>query len=77
MTTFQKLIGISALVIFAILFYWFQIRPAQIRTECANKKSEYVKNIKTHESFQTFILTPQGQKALDDVYENCLHSQGL
>jgi len=53
------------IIVLGLLFYWFQIRPAQIRKECASK-SEVV----TGEfSWQVEILKKR--------YDDCLLKKGL
>lgn len=59
----NKVISILLFVILgAFLFYWFQLRPAEIKHECAQiikgNKNLYISNINA-------------------VYEPCLHDKGL
>lgn len=75
MTTFQKLlatfrqnqkyqIAVFIALLFLALFYWFQIRPAQIKSACFSEIKEKFWDTKT-------------RTQLDFHYEWCLHQHGL
>lgn len=66
MTNFQKLIGISVLI-FLFLFYWFQIRPSQIKSECTDLALKSATNDEGLYKKSTF----------DSNYQICLHKKGL
>jgi hypothetical protein len=51
------------LIILGILFYWFQIRPAQIRKVCGELALLYAQNYESSE--------------YEHVYQGCLHEKGL
>jgi len=68
----KKIIIVAGLV-FLLLFYWFQIRPAKIRSDCGFEPAMlYEKDSKTglsagmtYEEFYNFY------------YEKCLNQHGL
>ena len=74
MTTFQKLIGIF-LILIAFLFYWFQIRPAQIKTKCEGKARNLV--IDMAEERNSVITKSNFTQRIDEFYKLCLHGNGL
>lgn len=67
------------------VFYWFQFRPTKIRKECW----ERIEKIKSGEleivNDGVFGLDDEvrldlkygGQKAIDEVFDNCLRKHGL
>ena len=63
----NKIITITALivVIIGLVFYWFEWRPNNIRSACANDSSHY-------EAIGGW--TPSEAQA---SYENCIHGRGL
>lgn len=50
-------------------FYWFQIRPSQIKAECG----EWVRDHVNRSTNPTVVI----MKAGSALYQNCLHSKGL
>ncbi len=64
---------VLGVVILGAAFYWFQLRPAQIRKEC------YAKTLATMSNFSAFgsevVIKETKQKEVE--YENCLKSRGL
>lgn len=78
MTTFQKLIGISALIILTFsffLFYWFQIRPSQIKAKCAIQAKDTAIDLSKYPNpmVNKFNFT----KKYEEFYKICLHVKGL
>lgn len=68
----NRFLKISLIILsFIILswFYWFQWRPAQIRTEC------YKSTITRFEGAD--IRIPSITRAYDTFYNFCLHKYGL
>ena len=61
-------------------FYWFQLRPEQIRKECWGKTQKSINGEDaTPNKFVPGEIVVQygGQKAIDDFYNNCLREHGL
>lgn len=60
----SKYLGyILLLLILAIVFWWFQIRPSSIRNKCG---------------IEARVWTANGNTvSYDDVYKRCLHENGL
>ncbi|MFA5888763.1 MAG: hypothetical protein WCW47_00740 [Candidatus Paceibacterota bacterium] len=71
-----KYIIVIALVVLGFIFYWFELRPIQIRNTCFNK---HLSPRKLDLSFKEFLkekdnpLPPFGE----DAYKNCLRESGL
>jgi len=66
-----KYIILIILVILGFAFYWFQLRPTQIRSKCWDTV-EKIKNgeIKSDNYLDKFFPT-------DNLYTNCLKEKGL
>ena len=61
---------IIAIIIIAALFYWYQIRPSQIKSFCAEDARAVVEKSKS--------LTLDGSiKIYNTRYEFCIKSKGL
>jgi uncharacterized membrane protein len=56
---------LAILLIIAGAFYWFSVRPANIRSSCGNEAS------------QTGALGGWTPSEINSSYENCIHSHGL
>lgn len=52
-------------------FFWFQVRPANIKSSCANQISVKLNLISAKRSLLEW------QRAYDLQYDNCLHKNGL
>jgi len=64
---------ILLILIFAILFYWFQIRPAKIRSACGFEpvmlyEKDTATGLSTGMTYEEFY---------DFYYEKCLNQHGL
>jgi len=53
------------------LFWWFQIRPSQIKSECGTLTGKAM----AAESQKRSAL--EWQRTYDMVYESCLHKRGI
>lgn len=62
---------ITIILIAGLLFYWFQIKPSQIKSDCANSSTENMQSSKMRRSALDW------QRSYDLIYENCLHKNGL
>ncbi len=49
--------------VLAIIFYWFQIRPANIRKDCGEQALMFAQNYDS--------------PRYEPVYQGCLHEKGL
>lgn len=65
----KKYLFIVLIIILGFLFYWFQIRPSQIKAECAQTTSEAINT--TRDSDVDWF------KWQKPFYEHCLHKKGL
>ena len=54
-------------------FYWFEWRPAQIRTSCIKKTAEVYNKVKE----EVGTLGDQMIEGLDFGYRVCIHAKGL
>lgn len=78
----KKIITIFIIIFLLTLFYWFQIRPSEIKTSCQNKSDEYI-----HRAVDREDKNKDGLISQDSVdwlsnyakkrYERCLHRNGL
>jgi hypothetical protein len=68
------LITISVIVIFALLFGWFQIRPSVIKSECGKKTSVQANTAWEDKEIESYS---EIDKYYDMIYDNCLHKAGL
>ena len=67
----QKKIVIFLIILFlGFIFYWFQIRPSQIRQRCHKWIVDLPGSIEKE-------LSEKGIKAYDALYNRCLHEKGL
>jgi len=87
-TVFQRKINKKIIIVFISLsillftFYWFQIRPAQIKANCQIESDEYYKR-----EFDRKDIDKDGLILTDSIdrlnkyakvrYEKCLHRNGL
>lgn len=74
----MKLTLITFFIALGIAFYWFQIRPADIRTKCsdyANEKSVALYPFSSEpDTTKRTILQENMERTL---YSSCLHEKGL
>ena len=91
MTKFQKLISkinkktiiIVSLIIFLFtFFFWFQVRPSQIKADCQRESDDYIQREFDREDKDKDGLI--SEKSIDWLnnhakrkYERCLHRNGL
>lgn len=79
----KGIIIIGALIVFLFtLFYWFQIRPSQIKIECQKKAdAHYNESLGLNDpdppirALKTSI--DWANKSAKDLYQSCLHRNGL
>lgn len=74
LTTNQKLV-ILIIVLFLGGFYWFQIRPSQIKTKCESKAVEMMKEATKIPEIGN--STKRFWDWRNDYYQSCLHHYGL
>lgn len=72
-TNNQKLIGVVILILIA-LFYWFQIRPSQIRSSCAFGAQGTIKYLSEH---NPRVNVSYFENKYNEYYQICLHQKGL
>lgn len=74
----RKIYIILLLIILGCLFYWYEARPAQIRSFC-NSVALPVKQ----DSWSKAVGVDKGERirlqysAYNDAYDECLHSKGI
>lgn len=56
-------------------FYWFQIRPNQIKIKCEQKARILVGDIMKENN--SFITNSNFTQRVDEFYKLCLHGNGL
>ncbi len=59
--------SLSLLVVLGLAFYWYSLKPMNIRRDCANKIEDQVKK-------STEPVTPG---AMNGLFLHCLHRNGL
>lgn len=57
-------------LVLAAVFYWFQVRPADIRSACSNQTTDKLKDVRG-------LSVGDWQKAYDLGYKSCLNKHGL
>lgn len=84
MTTFQKIFLLIIVLFSSIWFYWTQIRPANIRSECAAIAPECAAHLRDTEASAGDIDAQQQQKKStisrrdrEACYDRCLSEKGL
>lgn len=69
MTTFQKTILITFIVITSLWFYWYQWRPSEIRSNCASSMRSELKDKK--------LDADEYIQGYGFLYDRCLKEQGI
>lgn len=75
----KKVVFLLALFVL-VAFYWFVIRPTQIRKDCNNEALDYslIQGITGSRGTEEGRLAAIERKKLYDAsYEYCVHSEGL
>lgn len=75
-------IALITLSILLLTFYWFQIRPSQIKISCQQKADKYFhKEFDRQDTDKDGLLDQDSVDSIDKVskriYERCLHRNGL
>lgn len=66
------ILTLSFIFIVSFVFYWYELRPTQIRKECQNHAWDKVKEaIQETNSFDGF------QDGIDFLYTDCIRKKGL
>lgn len=69
---------IMILILFAGLFYWFSVRPENIRKECFSKvQEESVNRYSIKDILDTEERGALQEKYIDEFYTDCLRQSGL
>jgi|CXWL01.1.fsa_nt_gi hypothetical protein len=70
-----KYIGILFLIIVLLggLFYWYEIKPNSIKTECSGAAENKV----TRTKFYGFGEEAEKARDYEAYYQQCLHEKGL
>lgn len=72
---------ILIIVIFAALFYWFEIRPSMTRSDCYEQALGFMEGSfsrNSDNSTMTMEEKIQAQySAYNEAYKRCLHKNGL
>ena len=66
------IILITIIVLFCIQFYWFGIRPMNIKKSCYTEKQESKETISA-----LSISDERYEELIDRVYEDCVQRKGL
>jgi len=72
-----KNIVLTGAIVLALLFYWFEYRPSEIRKECAK---EAVRNAQMVAQTQKDLFADRGifnSGVRDQAYKGCLRARGL
>jgi len=74
----KNIITLVIIVLFSLLIYWFQIRPANIRTKCSDYAMEksvalYPLTSERDTTKRTILQEEMEVK----LYSSCLHEKGL
>ena len=80
----NKSLVIVGLLIVVSLFYWFELRPANIRKDCAREALESSVQRYTYYQHENTIHVPNTakraelqEKAEAVMYQNCINGAGL
>ncbi|MEK7577676.1 MAG: hypothetical protein AAB492_03630 [Patescibacteria group bacterium] len=79
----KKLIIISSIIVTIFLFfYWFQVRPAQIKTSCQKESDDYItREFDREDTDKDGLISQESIDWLNShakrKYERCLHRNGL
>lgn len=74
----NRYIILILLLIAGFLFYWFEIRPANIRTECLKRVQEESTMVYSFDDEPDVDKRGRLQERyIDQYYKNCLHKKGL
>lgn len=61
-----------------VVFYWFEIRPASIRSDCMKKATdEAVTSITDEREPNTYKRGKMQEEYITNAYKDCLHEKGL
>jgi len=66
-------ISVFLILLAAGWFYWFQWRPASIRSKCY----KYVTNYELSDKNMSFEQGQKLQALIENQYSNCLHEYGI
>lgn len=67
--------GIGAVIVLGMLaVYWYEIRPAQARSACAEKALDFVQ---AKEDQRLSYSSGEADHDYDFVYEHCMHQRGV
>ena len=78
MKNYRNLILIS-LAVMVVGFYWFQIRPTNIKKDCWVRIEDIKSGNITSKGFSSeyFEIKMGNQETIDSYYANCLKEKGL
>lgn len=72
----KKILSLFLIALGLFLFYWFQIRPTEIRNYCDQVAWQTAEN-KFYDQYWKTWHSEIDQETYDWKYTQCLHSQGL
>jgi len=72
MRNVHKILTLSVIFIISFVFYWYELRPAQIRKECQSYAWDKVK-----EAIQETNISDGFKDDVNFLYTNCIHKKGL
>lgn len=72
-----KYIILIALIILGISFYWFQIRPSQIKKECSSQVEKMRKTGKDGNGIFNVKLLTGERESVNGAYSDCLRKNGI
>jgi len=77
----DKKIYINTIILITITsfsFYWFQLRPSNIRKNCAQESTESaVLSTQNYEQIDTLKRQEKQSQLTDTFYKQCIKGQGL
>lgn len=66
------ILSLGVLIVFGFSFYWFDLRPKQIRAECSNESRE-----KVSEATKKAGTSEGLYEGYDFLYKICIRNKGL
>lgn len=73
-----KRLLVFVIIILIFLFYWFALRPGNIRSKCLkNARVEAVSTITSDREPNGYEREKLQEQYMNQSYESCLHEKGL
>lgn len=71
------IVGVGTGLIILLLFYWFQIRPSEIKSACMRRFYDLCKTSTLGNDKCVKMMQIEWSSKLNLAYQACLHEKGL